>query len=215
MITIVIAEDHSVVRQGLKLLLSNENDFRLVGEAEDGLEAVHLVEKLTPRILVLDMAIPRLHGLDVLRQIRSHKTRTVVLSMYAEEFYVAQSFRYGAAAYVLKKSSGTELVRAIRKAHQGGRYLGESLSPALMETAWPKSRGKSSGTLDPYETLTNRERTILQLNAEGYSSAEVGKKLFISPRTVETHRANLMRKLNLRSQTDLVRFAIRRKIIPA
>lgn len=212
MITIVLAEDHHIVRQGLKLLLAEEKSFHLVGEAADGLEAVQLVEKLQPDVLVLDLMIPRLHGLEAIRQVRrdSSNTRIVILSMHADEHYVMESLRLGAAGYVLKDAFADDLVTAIKTVLAGRHYL----SPSLAERAvagYLERPGESD--LDVYETLTNRERVVLQLAAEGFSNPEIAKRLFISPRTAETHRANLMRKLKLRSQTELVRFAIRRGVI--
>ena len=212
MITIVLAEDHNVVRQGFKLLLSMEKDFRLVGEAADGLAAAQLAEKFKPNVLLLDLMIPRLHGLDATRQVRrdSPQTRIVILSSHGDEPFVREAMRSGASGYVLKDCSAADLVKAVREVVAGRRYL----SPALAQFAEFVPRGKAeSEPLDAYDTLTNRERLVLQLAAEGGTSGEIAAKLFISPRTVETHRANLMRKLGLSSQTDLVRLAIRKKLI--
>jgi len=214
MITIALAEDHHVVRQGFKLVLSAEQDFKLVGEAADGLAAVKLVEETKPAILLLDLMIPRLHGLEVVRQLRRDlpQTKVIILSMHADEPYVMEALRNGACGYVLKDCTAADLVQAVRTVAAGRRYL----SPALAEralTGYVEHPGASD--LDVYETLTNRERLVFQLAAEGRTSAEIAAALFISPRTAETHRANLMRKLGLRSQTDLVRFAIRRGVIAA
>ena len=214
MITIALAEDHHVVRQGFKLVLAAESDFKLVGEAADGLEAVKLVEEKKPGIILLDLMIPRLHGLEVVRQLRRDHpaTKVIILSMHADEPYVMEALRNGASGYVLKDCTAVDLVQAVRPVAAGRRYL----SPALAEralTGYVEHPGASD--LDVYDTLTNRERLVFQLAAEGKTSAEIASALFISPRTAETHRANLMRKLSLRSQTDLVRFAIRRGIIAA
>jgi two-component system, NarL family, response regulator NreC len=214
MTTIALAEDHHVVRQGFRLVLAAQADFKLVGEAADGLEAVQLVQKTKPDVLLLDLMIPRLHGLEVTRQVRKENpnTRVIILSMHADEPYVMEALRNGASGYVLKDCTSADLVEAVRTVAAGRRYL----SPILAEralTGYVEHPGESE--LDVYETLTNRERLVLQLAAEGKTSGEIATALFISPRTAETHRANLMRKLNLRSQTDLVRFAIRRGIIAA
>ncbi len=212
MTTILLAEDHHIVRQGLKSMLSAEKGFRLLGEAGDGLTAMELVAKHTPDVLVLDLMIPRLHGLEVVRRVRKEhpSTRILVLSMNSEDPYVVEALRSGATGYVLKDCATSNLPEAIRSVAAGKRYL----SPALAERAIDalfQDRGEAG--LDPYDTLTERERVVLQMAAEGMGNPEVAEKLFISPRTAESHRANLMRKLGLRSQTDLVRYAIRKKII--
>lgn len=212
MTTILLAEDHHIVRQGLKSMLSAEKGFKLLGEAGDGLKAMELVAKHTPDVLVLDLMIPRLHGLEVVRRVRKEhpSTRILVLSMNSEDPYVVEALRSGATGYVLKDCATSNLPEAIRSVAAGKRYL----SPALAERAIDalfQDRGEAG--LDSYDTLTERERVVLQMAAEGMGNPEVAEKLFISPRTAESHRANLMRKLGLRSQTDLVRYAIRKKII--
>jgi len=214
MITVVLAEDHNIVRQGLKALLAIEKNIRFLGEAGDGLEAIELVTRCKPNVLLLDLMIPRLHGLEVIRRLRNEQpaTHIIVLSMHADEPYVVEALRSGALGYVLKNCATSNLVEAISRVAEGKRYL----SPALEERALENYfHNPAEAGLDPYETLTERERLILQLAAEGLSNPDIARKLFISPRTAESHRANLMRKLSLRSQTDLVRYAIRRKIITA
>jgi DNA-binding NarL/FixJ family response regulator len=210
---IVLADDHQVVREGFRALLQAQPDFEIVAETGDGLEAVRLVEKQNPHILVVDLMMPGLNGLEVARQVtqRSPRTRIVVLSMHANEAYVLEALKNGACAYVLKDASAAELVRAVREALAGRRYL----SPPLSEPAIDSyiQRARTSASLDLYDTLTNREREVLQLAAEGHTNAEIATRLFISPRTVETHRANVMHKLGLRSQTELVRYALGRGIL--
>lgn len=212
MITIVLAEDHHVVRQGLRSLLEGEADFSIVAEAADGLKTVELIDRLKPDVLVADLIMPGLNGLEVTRQVRerSPQTRVVILSMHASEAYVLQALKNGAAGYVLKDSSAAELVHAIREAVAGRRYLSPPLSERAIEVYLQKAVGSA---LDPYETLTEREREVLHLAAEGYGNAEIAERLSISPRTAETHRANLMRKLDLHNQTDLIRYALRRGIL--
>lgn len=214
MTTIVLAEDHQMVRQGFRLLLAAQKDLQVVGEAGDGLEAARLVEELQPNILVLDLMIPRLHGLDLLRRIRkdSPKTKGIVLSMHDDEPYIMEALRSGAKGYVLKGGSAAELVTAIRTVLAGRRHLPADLADKVLAA---ELENRDTANLEAFDTLTKRERVILQLAAEGHTSPEVAGKLFISPRTAEKHRANLMRKLSLRSQTDLVRFAIRRGLLTA
>jgi DNA-binding NarL/FixJ family response regulator len=212
--TIVLADDHHIVRQGLRALLEAEPDFSVVGEAADGLTAIDLVERLKPRVLVIDVVMPGLNGLEVTRRVSrsSPRTRVVILSMYANEAYVLEALNNGAAGYVLKCSDIAELVRAVREVAAGRRYLSPPFSERAVEDYVQKAK---TAPLDAYETLTAREREVLHLAAAGQTRSEIGKRLFISPRTVEVHRANLMRKLGLRTQTDLVRYAVRRGIVPA
>lgn len=213
MISIVLADDHHVVRQGLRVLLEAEPDFNLIGEAGDGLETARLVERLEPDVLIIDLMMPGLNGLEVTRQVsqRSPQTRVVILSMHANEAYVLEALRNGAAGYVLKDSSAADLVKAVREVVAERRYLSPPLSERAIEAYLHKAQ---AAELDPYETLTTREREVLHLAAEGHSNAEIAARLSISPRTAETHRANMMRKLELRTQTDLIRFALRRGILP-
>ncbi len=212
--TILLADDHAIVRQGLRVLLEAEPDFTIVGEAGDGLEALRLLEKLQPAVLVVDVIMPALNGLEVTRQVsrRFPQTRVVVLSMHANEAYVLEAFRNGAIGYVLKCSTIADLVKAIREAIAGRRYLSPPLSDQQIESYAQKAR---STQLDRFETLTAREREVLQMVAEGCTSAAIAHRLFVSPRTVEVHRAHLMRKLELHTQTDLIRYAIARGILPA
>ncbi len=211
--TVLIADDHAIVRQGLRALIEADKDFQLVGEAADGLEAVRLVESLKPNLLIVDLMMPGLNGLEVARQTKeiSPVTRIVVLSMYSDEAYVLEALRKGATGYVLKDAQSTDLLKALHAVAGGQHYLSPPLSERAIEVY---ARKAGSATLDLFETLTKREREVLQLAAEGLSQNEIAARLSISPRTSETHRANLMRKLGLQNQTDLVRFAIRRGIVP-
>lgn len=211
--TIVLADDHPVVRRGLMALLEREQGFRIVGEATGGLEALRLIEQLSPRVAVVDLMMPGMNGLEVARQASKSApaTRVVILSMYANEAYVVDALRSGAFGYVLKDSSEVHLIHAIREADEGRRYLSPSISERVLDAylEWMNARG-----MDPYETLSSREREVLQLCAEGASSVEISARFQISARTVEGHRFNLMHKLGLRTQVDLIRYALRRGIIP-
>ena len=210
--TIVLADDHKVVRQGLRAVLEANSSFRVIGEAGEGLETTRLAERLRPDVLVLDLMMPGLSGLEVTRQVkkRSPKTHVVVLSMHRDESYVLEALKNGAAAYVLKDSSVEELVKAVIEAVAGRRYLSPPLSQSAIDAYVQRA---STSTRDRYDSLSSREREVLQLAAEGHTNAEIGKRLFISPRTVEIHRANMMQKLALRNQTDLIRYALKQGIL--
>ena len=212
-LTVVLADDHAVVRQGIRAMLEAEPYLRVIGEAGTGHEAVRLVEQLHPDVLVVDLMMPELGGLEVVRQLRKRapKTRVVVLSMHKDESYVVQALKNGAAGYVLKDSNADELVKAVREAAADRRYLSPPLSDAAID-AYVK-RGDDAKP-DLYDSLSSREREVLQLAAEGHTNAEIGKRLFISPRTVEIHRANMMAKLGLHDRTELIRYSLKRGILP-
>ncbi|MBM4083072.1 MAG: response regulator transcription factor, partial [Planctomycetes bacterium] len=199
MTTIILADDHPVVRHGLKALLEAEADFQVVGECGDGLEAVRLAERLKPNVLVVDVMMPGVTGLEVARQVteRLPETRVVILSMHANEAYVLEALRNGATGYVLKDSGGASLVEAVRAVAAGRRYLSPPLTERAVEAYAQKAKGAD---VDAFETLTTREREVLHLAAQGLTNPEIGRRLFISARTVEVHRANLMRKLGLKGQ---------------
>jgi len=213
MTTILLADDHAVVRQGLKALLEDEPDFSVLGEASTGLEAIRLCNELKPDIIVLDIMMDDLSGIEVARQVRDAMPRTeiVMLSMYGDKKHVLEALQAGAKGYVVKKSVSAELVQAVREVSVGHRYLGVSLADVVVDAYLEKVE---SGPYDPYDSLSNREREVLQLAAHGHSNAEIAERLCISRRTVETHRANAMRKLNLGGQSDLLRYALHRGILP-
>ncbi len=211
-LTIVLADDHHVVRSGLRVLLENEMHCTVVGEAGNGPEALAMVERLQPDLLIADLIMPGLSGLEVARQARivSPNTRIVILSMHADESYVREALRAGVTAYVLKETLSTEFLYAIQQAAQGRRYL----SPPLSDRAIDAYASQTAETnLDLYETLTAREREILYLAAQGLTSAEIAEHLMIGVRTVDTHRASMMRKLGLHTPLDLIRYAVRRGIV--
>ncbi len=212
MTTILLADDHAVVRQGLKALLEDEPDFKVIGEAGSGLEAIRLASELKPEVLVLDIMMDDISGIEVARQVRetSPDTAIVVLSMYGDRKHVLEALQAGTKAYVVKKSVTSELIEAVRQVLLGRRYLGSSVSDIVVDAYLEKEK---LGPADPYDSLSNREREILHLAAHSYSNAEIAQRLCISRRTVETHRANAMHKLNLSNQTDLVRYALERGIL--
>jgi len=208
-----MADDHPIVRQGLKHLLEAESDLKIVGEASDGLEAVQLTEKFRPDILIVDLMMPGLNGLEVVRHVkeRSPSTCCIVLSMQSADVYVVEALKAGALAYVLKETGPSELVNAVQQVVAGNRYLSPRLSERLIDVLLQKTEEL---TLDPYETLTNREREIMQMAAEGMTASTIAKRLSISPRTAELHRGRMMKKLGLNNQTDLIRYALKRGILP-
>jgi DNA-binding NarL/FixJ family response regulator len=209
--TLFLADDHQIVRQGLGAILRTKPEYELVGEASDGLDTVRQVEKLKPDVLVLDLMMPGLNGIEVARQVhqRVPKTTIVILSMSSDEAYVHEAVRAGARAYVLKEAGFEELMKAIKETLAGRRYF----SPPITEASLREYADRVGAADSPYESLTSREREVLQLTAEGLTGIEISERLFISPRTVETHRANLMRKLGLRNQRELVRFATEKGLV--
>lgn len=212
-ITIVLAEDHHVVREALRTTLNAEPDLSVIGEASDGLEAVSLVQQRRPNVLLIDVIMPGVGGLEATRQVteRFPKTRVIMLSMHDNEVYVLQALKYGAAGYVLKESDMADLIRAIHEVMAGRRYLSPPLSERAIEAYLQQAEDAGP---DKFETLTPREREVLHLAAEGLSNREIGERLSISHRTVETHRSNMMHKLELDTQVDLVRYALKHGIIP-
>ena len=213
-ISVVLADDHPVVRQGLRVVLEAESDLSIVAETGDGLETVRVVERLQPEVLVLDLVMPGLGGLDVLPIVRqrSPRTRVVVFSMHAGENYVLPALKNGAIGYVLKGCEPSQVVEAVRRAAASRRYL----SPGISERAFDAYQEKAeSAPPDPHDLLTPRERQALQLAAEGHTNADIASRLSISPRTAEMHRGNAMRKLGLKTQADLIRYAIRRGMLSA
>lgn len=213
LIDIVIADDHQIVRLGLRTLLEKEAGFIIAGEAANGFEAIDLVKQLNPRVLILDLIMPGINGMGVTLQVKkdSPKTSVIILSMHANEAYVVETLKNGASAYVLKDSTGSNLVEAVHAVIQGEYYLSPPLSEKAIETYIQMTKETSH---DLYETLTGREREILYLAVTGYSNTEIAEKLAISHRTVEAHRFNFMHKLGLRKQTELIRFAVQRGILP-
>lgn len=212
MIKIMLADDHHMVRQGIRALIEIENDMQVIAEVADGLQAVDVAEAQRPDVLIVDMMMPGLNGLDVIKQVvkRAHDTRIIVLSMQTGDKYVLGALRHGAHGYVLKEASAEHLVKAIRTVVEGHRYLSDPLTERAISAYIEQA---STEEEDPYDSLTPREREVLHLAAESYTNPQIADRLSISPRTAENHRANVMRKLNLKNQTDLIRYAIRKGII--
>ncbi len=213
MTTLLLADDHQIVREALRLLLETQPDFNVIAETGDGLDALHLIEKHKPDLLILDMMMPGLTGLEVARRTKSISpaTRVIVLSMHDAESYVVEALAAGVAGYVLKKSSSSDLIHAIREALTGNLYLSPSLNERALQAYI--QRAQDSRAEDPYDTLTQREREIFQLAAEGLSNPHIAERLTLSARTVEMHRGNLMKKLGLKSQTELVKYAVKRGVV--
>jgi len=210
MITILLADDHHVVRQGLRSLIDSQPDLNVIAEASDGHEAMGKILKLKPEVSILDMMMPSMNGLEITRQVWK-TTKVLILSMHSSEAYVIEALRNGALGYVLKDSTASELIQAIHVIAGGQRYLSSPFSERAISAYVERAK---TGSLDPFDTLTIREREILKMVAEGNSTADIAEKLSISPRTVEAHRANISRKLDIQSQADLIRIALKKGLLP-
>lgn len=211
-ITIFLADDHAVVRGGLKLLLETQPEFQVVGEAADGREAVRLIAQLRPRLALMDLAMPQLNGIEATRQIGEQcpNTRVIILSMHGTSEHIFQAFKAGARGYLLKESAGSEVFQALREVHAGHRYVSQKLLELVLEY----SLAQREGVISPLERLSPREREVLQLVAEGKSSADIARILPLSPKTVDTYRSRLMAKLGLHDLPSLIRFVIQHGLSP-
>ena len=208
-IRVVIADDHAVLRDGIRALLSLYDDMEVVGEAEDGVEAIEKVSRLRPDVVLMDIAMPRLGGLEAALELRQRKipTKVLVLTQYDNKEYIFHMLKAGASGYILKKAAGTDLVSAIRAVHSGQSFLYPSVAKAVVDRYLRNEDGEQPESL--YDRLTDREKEILKLLAEGRSNREIAELLCLSIKTVMGHRANLMEKLELHNRTELVKFAIR------
>jgi DNA-binding NarL/FixJ family response regulator len=204
-----LADDHAIVRDGLKLLLDAQQDIEVLGSVSDGREAVQAVEQLHPDVVILDIAMPELNGIEAAIQIREiHPTaEVIILSMHSAIEHVSRALKAGARGYLLKESAGVEVVNAVRTVHSGHRYLSQKISEQLIDDYVQQRDVAEAGS--PLERLSAREREVLQLVVEGKSSAEIAETLFLSPKTVETYRSRLMQKLRISDVPSLVKFAIR------
>lgn len=212
-IKIVIADDHTIFRQGLRMLLAQEDDMEVVGEAADGIEALELAKKCNPDIILLDIAMPNMDGVKVAGKIKKSlpQIKIIVLTSYSDDQFLFEFLKLGVSGFVLKDSASQELIYSIRKSHEGMVFFDPSVSKKVMEKFTQVSGGKSDFV--NYGKLSNREKEVLRLVAEGCATKEVAEKLYISPKTVENHRANIMKKLNIRDRTGLTKYALRLGLI--
>lgn len=211
-IRVLIADDHTIMREGLARLLNDIPGIRVVGEAVDGRDAVEQAGRLEPDVALLDLSMPGLHGLEALRQIRRRlpKTRVLILSMHKNEAYVLESFQAGASGYILKDSAAQDVASAIKSVHAGECFLSPAVSKVVIADYL---RGGGAREASLYQTLTEREREVFQLLAEGLRNNEIAKRLHVSVKTIETHRAHILAKLNLGNIAELVKYAIEMGIV--
>ncbi len=212
-ISVVLADDHAVVRDGLKTLLEIEKNINVVGTASNGREAARLITKLRPDVVVMDISMPELNGIEATRQILDEcpDTRVIILSMHATKEHIQRALQAGAKGYLLKESAGAEVVKAVRSVYTGNRYLVQPVAEVLIDDYLNGRQAEKSP--DPLDQLSAREREILQLVVEGNVSAKIADTLCLSPKTVETYRSRIMSKLNIKDIPGLVKFAIRNGLI--
>ena len=212
-VRILLADDHTIVRKGLRMLLESHGSFQVVAEAANGLDAVALTEAHRPDVVVMDVAMPVLNGIEAARQICAKHTEAAIvfLSMHSDESYVLRALKSGARGYLLKDSAEQDLIHAVETVHDGKAFFSPAISKMLVEDYWRQMREHQ--VEDSYELLTARERQVLQLLAEGRSNKEVAGLLDLSLHTVETHRGNIMQKLGLHSGAEIILYAVRKGII--
>jgi two-component system, NarL family, response regulator NreC len=212
-VRILLADDHTLVRQGIRKVLEERPDWSVVAEASDGREAVRLAEQHTPDVAILDVAMPLLNGIEATRQItkRVPATRVLVLSMHSDEAYVTQILAAGATGYLLKDSADTDLMQAITAVSAGKSFFSPAIARLMLDDYVRQLAER--GIVDRYESLSEREREIFQLIAEGHTNKEIASLLCVSPSTVETHRGHIMEKLDLHSTAEIVLYAVRRGVI--
>ena len=212
-IRLLVADDHKIFRQGIKMLLEEESDLQVVGEASDGRDAVKKATELKPDVILMDIAMANLNGLEATRQIKKQlpSAKVIMVTMHKNEEYVLQSFQAGASGFILKEGAVEELVSAIRSINSDKSFLSPSISKTLIDAYMRKM--ETGKTETPFDLLTDREREVLQLIAEGYTNREVAKSLFISVKTVEAHRAHIMQKLNIHDIAKLVKYAIQKGLV--
>jgi len=210
-IRVLLAEDHTIVRKGLRSLLDDETEIEVVGEAEDGQQAIEQVQRLLPDVVMMDITMPVLNGLEATRQIKKlfPQVRVLVLTVHSTEEYIFQILQAGASGYVVKQAAVSELVQAIQTVYRGDSFLSPSISRQVVEEYGRRAEAME----DKYHKLTDREREVLQLIAEGHTNREIASLLRVTVKTVEAHRAHLMDKLGLHSTADLTKYALRKGII--
>ena len=209
-IKVLLVDDHAIMRDGIRAILSLHDDIDLVGEASEGQEAIEKTRELSPDVVIMDVAMPDMDGIEATRRIRkeSPNVKIIMLTQYDNKEYVLSAIKAGAAGYVPKRALGSELVSAVRAVNRGESFLYPSAAAALID-----DYRRQASTADPYEQLTPREREILKLIAEGHTSREIAENLFISLKTVTGHRAKIMEKLGLRNRTELFKFAVRKGLL--
>lgn len=210
---ILIADDHGIVRKGLRLQLEQHEQFEVVGEANDGREAVRTAEQLAPDVVIIDIAMPNLNGVEATTQILKQNARTgvIILSMHSDEGYLRRALAAGARGYLLKDSADVDLYRAVEAVANGKSFFSPAIANTLLEDYMRQLQQR--GLEDSYDLLTDREKEVLQLLAEGKSNKEVAAALNLSTGTIETHRTHIMQKLDLHSAADIILYAVRKKII--
>ncbi len=213
--SILIIDDHPLFREGLKVIIERDSHFEVVGEAGNGRQGLQLTKKLKPDMIIVDISLPDLSGLQLTREIRTlfSKTRILIVSMHSKIDYIAEAFQAGANGYVVKESASEKLVQGLESIARGDYFLDSSVSHAVVENLMKSPLKEAKITDADYNTLTPREQEVMRLLAEGLSSKEVAEKLFISPKTVENHRANIMNKLDLHNTIELIRYAAKLGLI--
>jgi DNA-binding NarL/FixJ family response regulator len=213
-IKVLLAEDHTIVRKGLRSLLEKEGSLEVIGEAVDGRDAVKMVEKLTPDVVVMDISMPGLNGLEATRQIKKRFSgiKIIILTVHTNEEYVFQTLQAGASGYLIKSAAPTDLISAIQAAVRGESFLSPSISKTVIDEYIRQAQKMSEGEKGAFELLTQREREILQLIAEGHTIKEIAEILFISIKTVETHKSHLKEKLNIPHTAGLIQYALKKGV---
>lgn len=208
MINVVIADDHQLVREGIRTVLERSGEIHVLGEAQDGQEAIELVERLKPDILIIDISMPRLNGIQAIERIKDSSTKVIILSMYSDRTLVSQALHNGAKGYLLKRALTSELLQAIRVIHEGEMYFSPTIASHLYDSFMQSSQVDSG-----YALLSSREREVMRLVAEGQTNNEIAQALVLSVKTVEKHRANIMEKLGVQDLAGLIRVALKYGLI--